>query len=197
MRFCSRAPSAFEDLPVRGGWEADCSVPDSAARRWHGCCRPVRWSGDKFNHMGHSWASISSGSASTTDFMTSNFVWICSESETAACVPKQLPTVQKVEFSFTSDPFEGDFTPHSSAECAAGWPLSTQHTPADVSNKQNKFKIKISMFHGNKNRLLQRNGRNQKWSEKCRCRQSAKEGRRSLKVLVLADKTKYILWTAG
>ena len=28
-------------LPVRGGQEVGCSVPDSAGPRWHGCCRPV------------------------------------------------------------------------------------------------------------------------------------------------------------
>lgn len=31
-----------EALPVHGGSEVDCSVPDSVARHWHECCRPVR-----------------------------------------------------------------------------------------------------------------------------------------------------------
>lgn len=51
VHFCSRAPFAFEDIPVRGGWAADCSEPDSAARRSHGCCRPGREGGDEFNDV--------------------------------------------------------------------------------------------------------------------------------------------------
>lgn len=33
-------------LPVRGGQEVDCSVPDSAGHHWHGCCKPAGKSGE-------------------------------------------------------------------------------------------------------------------------------------------------------
>lgn len=99
---------------------------------------------------------------------------LSSETETPSCIPTQLSVVQKVEFSisFLILPLEGDITPHFSAGNTAGWLVST-HSRCQWRVKQVK-KIKISMFHVNKNGFfLERKGKKRKWSERSRSRQSS------------------------
>lgn len=71
-------------------------------------------------------------------------------------------------------PLVGDITPHSSAEHAADWLPSIQHTPADVGEDWNKFKRSRSQcFAVKKKDFRERKKKKRKWSERCRSRQSA------------------------
>lgn len=123
---------------------------------------------------------------------------LSSETETPSCIPTQLSVVQKVEFSisFLILPLEGDITHHFSAENAAGWLVSTP-SRCQWGVKQVK-KIKISMFHVNKNGFFfgeKGQKKEMKWKKQIQA-VITQEGRMSLKVLGLADNTNYnLLWT--